>query len=114
MRSTALVLAGALLLALLVAVPGANAQVTVPYGYYPTAPFYMPQMGVDPFGRPYTLQIAGAYGPFDGFGYPVVVNTVGFYGGLPIARTSLRYVPAAVPFAPYSFYGAPVAVPLLP
>jgi hypothetical protein len=88
MRPMVLALAGALLLALFVALPGASAQVPMPYGFAPTAPFYVPQTGIDPFGRPYALQVAGAYGPFDGLGYPVVVNTVGFYGGVPLARRS--------------------------
>jgi hypothetical protein len=114
MRPMVLALAGALLLALFVALPGASAQVPMPYGFAPTVPFYVPQTGIDPFGRPYALQVAGAYGPFDGLGYPVVVNTVGFYGGVPLARTTFRYVPVAVPFAAFAPYGAPVAVPLLP
>jgi hypothetical protein len=114
MRAVVLALAGAVLLSLFVALPCASAQVPGPYGVGPTAPFYVPQAGIDPAGRPYRLQVAGAYGPYDGQGYPVIINTVGIYGGVPVARTTVRYVPVPFPLAPFASYGPPVAVPLLP
>jgi hypothetical protein len=70
--------------------------------------------GIDPVGRPHALQVSGAYGPFDGLGYPVVVNTVGTYAGVPVARTAFRYVPVPGLLAPLAPSGPPLAVPLLP
>ena len=67
MRSLLPALAGAVFLAL-GATSGASAQVPEPLGLAPTAPFYVPQAGIDPIGRPYALQVSGAYGPYDGFG----------------------------------------------
>src|SRR5689334_673362 len=114
MRPFGLAILGAAFLALFVALPATSAQVPVPYGFGPAAPFYVPQAGVDPFGRPFMLQVNGAYGPFDGLGYPVVVRTMGFYGGVPVARTTFRYVPVTPPFPPPPPYGAPLPVPLFP
>ena len=113
MRSLFSALVGTVLVAL-GATAGAHAQVPEPFGVAPTAPFYVPQAGVDPVGRPYALQVSGAYLPYDGFGYPVVVNTVGTYNGVPVARTTFRYVPVPAPLAPLAQYGPPVAVSLVP
>jgi len=52
MRPLVLAHAAAVFLALFVAVPGASAQALGPYGPGPPAPFYGPQEGADPFGRP--------------------------------------------------------------
>jgi hypothetical protein len=113
MRRLIPTLAGAILLAL-GATSGASAQVPEPFGFGLTAPFYVPQAGVDPAGRPYALQVSGAYGPYDGLGYPVIVNTVGTYAGVPVARTTFRYVPVPAPLVPVAPYGPPVGLPLLP
>jgi hypothetical protein len=114
MRPRLVALVAVVLLALFLVVPAASAQVPAPYAFGPTTPFYVPQAGVDPAGRPFALEVAGWYGPYDGFGYPVVVNTVGVYAGVPVARTRLGYVPAPFPVAPLAPYGPPIAVPLVP
>ncbi len=87
----------------LVAPPPASAQVLAPCAIGQTAPFAIPQAGVDPFGRPFAIQMMGVYGPYDGFGYPLMVRSVGMYAGLPYARASVGYVPAPCPVVP-AFY----------
>src|SRR5262245_40879227 len=121
MRSLLPALAGAMFLAL-GATSGTNAQVIEPFAVpppapiavAPPAPFCVPRAGLDAIGRPYALQGSGAYLPYDGFGYPVVVNTVGTYAGVPVARTAFRYVPVPPALAPLAPAGPPVPVALLP
>src|SRR3954453_19261032 len=107
MRSLLPALAGAVFLAL-GATSGASAQVPEPFGLGPIAPFYVPQAGIDPIGRTYALQVSGGDGPYDGFGYPVVVNKVGPYAGVPVAPTAFPYVPVPPPLAPLAPAGPPV------
>ncbi len=113
MRTLFVAVVAAVFLALFAAVPGAAAQVS-PYPYGPIAPFYVPQAGIDPFGRPFALAVAGWYGSYNGLGYPVVVNTVGVYAGVPIVRTWLGFVPVPAPVAYFAPFRPPVAVPLVP
>ena len=105
MRYLLLALLVAALAAPFVAVPEASAQVVAPCAIGQTAPFAMPQAGVDPFGRPFAIQVMGVYGPYDGFGYPMMVNSVGTYAGRPYARAYVSYAPAPCPVvpAPYDF-----------
>jgi hypothetical protein len=90
-----------------VAVPTASAQVVAPCAIGQAAPFAMPQAGVDPFGRPFAIQVMAVYGPYDGFGYPLMVNSVGTYAGRPYARAYVSYVPMPCPVVPtpYPFPG---------
>jgi hypothetical protein len=60
-------------------------------------PFNVPVNGIDSTGRPYFFQTNGWYGPYDGFGYPVVTQMIGQYGGVPMQRTSQGYIPSPCP-----------------
>jgi hypothetical protein len=91
-------------LAFAVAVPPANAQGLAPCAFGQVAPFDIPQMGFDPVGRPFALRVVGVYGPYDGLGYPLWVNTTGFYAGVPYTRATLGYVPAPCPVVPAAFW----------
>jgi len=74
-------------------------------------PFSLPRSGVDQTGRNFFFNVDGWYGPYDGIGYPVVTNTIGFYGGQSIARSSRGYIPSPCPVAGgglASFSGMPV------
>src|SRR3954447_23985389 len=86
-----------------VAAPAVSAQVMAPCAIGQAPPFDMPQAGVDPLGRPFAIRVMGVYGPYDGFGYPLVVNTVGMYAGLPYARATRGYVPTPCPIVPVSY-----------
>jgi len=63
-------------------------------------PFSVPVQGIDLSGRPYFIQTNGWYGPYDGFGYPVQTTMMGQYGGLPMQRQSLGYIPSPCPVPP--------------
>jgi hypothetical protein len=97
MRSRLLAIALAGGLALFAAVPTASAQHPNPCAFGAIVPFSIPQMGVDPLGRPFAIQINGVYGPYDGFGYPLRFDSIGFVGGRPYARAVVSYVPAPCP-----------------
>jgi hypothetical protein len=97
MRARFLAIALASVLSLFVIVPQASAHTVAPCAIGAVVPFSVPEVGVDPFGRPFALQVSGAYGPYDGFGYPLRFNTVGFYAGLPFTRLAISYVPMPCP-----------------
>jgi len=63
-------------------------------------PFSVPVQGFDQSGRPYFFQTNGAYGPYDGYGYPVQTTMIGQYGGLPMQRQSQGYIPSPCPVPP--------------
>jgi len=66
--------------------------------YGQVMPFVVPQPGVDQLGRQFFYQAQGTYGPYDGFGFPVVIQTIGFQpGGQPFARFSRGYIPSPCP-----------------
>jgi hypothetical protein len=66
--------------------------------YGQVLPFVVPQQGIDQLGRPFFYQAQGTYGPYDGFGYPVVIQTIGSQpGGQPFARLSRGYIPSPCP-----------------
>jgi hypothetical protein len=63
-------------------------------------PFSIPVQGIDQIGRPYFLQTDGAYGPYDGFGYPVQTTMIGQYGGVPVQQQLQGYIPSPCPVPP--------------
>jgi len=63
-------------------------------------PFQVPVQGLDQNGRPYFFLTNGWYGPYDGFGYPIVTQMIGQYGGTPMQRQSQGYIPSPCPVAP--------------
>jgi hypothetical protein len=63
-------------------------------------PFSIPVQGLDQSGRPYFFQTNGWYGPYDGYGYPVVTTMIGNYGGTPMQRQSQGYIPSPCPVPP--------------
>ncbi len=69
-------------------------------------PFQVPVQGLDQTGRPYFFMTTGWYGPYDGFGYPIVTQMVGQYGGVPMQRQSQGYIPSPCPVPPG---GAPLS-----
>ncbi len=60
-------------------------------------PFFVPQQGLDQAGRPYVYQVQGIYGPYDGFGYPVQIMSMGLNGGVPFSRQTIGYLPSPCP-----------------
>jgi hypothetical protein len=76
---------------------GGTTTYTCAYGQ--VLPFSIPRFGFDQLGRPFFFNVEGWYGPYDGFGYPVAISTIGFYGGQPFARVTHGYIPLPCPVA---------------
>jgi len=72
-----------------------SSSYTCAYGQ--VTPFVVPQSGVDQNGRPFIYQAQGIYGPYDGFGYPVTINTIGVSNGSTFQRSSHGYIPSPCP-----------------
>jgi len=68
-------------------------------------PFMVPQSGIDQNGRPFVYQAQGIYGPYDGFGYPVTINTIGISNGSQFQRSSHGYIPSPCPSSTSSAFG---------